>query len=86
MFISILDKIGVKDSECPIFYYYIKRHIEVDDEKHGPMALNLINTICIDNNEMKKDVFDTAIIAIQARLDFWDGVLDAIKSKKLINA
>mgnify|MGYP003337282829 CR=1 FL=1 len=49
------------------------------------MALNLINTICNDNNEMKKDVFDTAIIAMQARLNFWDGVLEAIKSKKLIN-
>jgi len=34
---------------------------------------------------MKKDVFDTAIIAMQARLNFWDGVLEAIKSKKLIN-
>ena len=85
MFISILDKLGVRDNECPTFYYYIKRHIEVDDEKHGPMALNLINTICNDNNEMKKVVFDTAIIAMQARLNFWDGVLEAIKSKKLIN-
>ena len=83
MFTSILNKLGVNNTECPIFYYYIKRHIEVDDVKHGPMALNLINTICANNAKMKKEMYDTAVIAIQARLDFWDGVLKSIQTVKI---
>ena len=81
MFTSILAKLGVNKNECPTFYYYIKRHIEVDDIKHGPMALSLINTIC-DNDALKEnDSYKTAIDAIQSRLNFWDGVYNAIKKK-----
>ncbi len=84
MFISILDKLGVQENECPLFYYYIKRHIEVDDIKHGPMALNLIESIC-ENNKIKiEDAYNTAISSIQARLDFWDGVHKCIQKKLVI--
>ena len=39
MFISILNKLKIKEKECPTFYYYIKRHIEVDGDLHGPMSM-----------------------------------------------
>ena len=79
MFISILNKLKIKEKECPTFYYYIKRHIEVDDIKHGPMALNLINTICENDVLKEKDAYQTAISSMQSRLNFWDGVYNAIK-------
>ena len=85
MFTSILNELGIKENDCPTFYYYIKRHIEVDEIKHGPMALNLINTICNNNISMKNEAYITAISAIQSRLDFWDGVYNNIMKKSELN-
>ncbi len=81
MFLSILDKLGVKNEDCPTFYYYINRHIEVDDIKHGPMALNLMNSICGNNQSKIKDAHNTAINAIEARIKFWDSVHKSIINK-----
>ena len=78
MFLSILEKLGVKNDDCPTFYYYINRHIEVDDIKHGPMALNLMNSICKNNQTKIEDAYDTAINAIESRIKFWDSVHKSI--------
>ena len=86
MFLSILDSLGVKKDDCPTFYYYINRHIEVDDIKHGPMALNLVNSLCEDNQSKIIDAHKTAIHAIEARIKFWDSVHQSIikKSKSIL--
>lgn len=57
---------------------YLKRHIEVDGENHGPMALKLIESLCGNNSLAWTEVQEVAIRAIQARCRLWDGVLKQI--------
>ena len=82
MFRSILDKLGVSKNQCPTFYYYINRHIEVDDNKHGPIAISLLNEICKNNRRMKSEALQAAMIALKARISFWDKISIIIKRNK----
>ena len=85
MFRQIIDKLGVRNEDCPTFYYYINRHIEVDDIKHGPIAMKLLYDVCEQNKLLYDEAIEAAEIALNARIEFWDGVLEALNNKdKLI--
>lgn len=82
MFRSILERIGVTDKDAPIFHYYLNRHIHLDEDFHAPLSLRLLNGLC-DGDEVKiQEAVDAAEQAVTARIQFWDGVLSAIKSSK----
>jgi Protein of unknown function (DUF3050) len=38
MFSNLLEKWRVGPDQAPLFIYYLKRHIEVDGDQHGPAA------------------------------------------------
>lgn len=46
MFSSLLSKLGISAETAPTFYYYLERHIHLDGDEHGPMALHLVDTLC----------------------------------------
>ncbi len=65
---------------APWFAYYIRRHIELDGDHHGPMALRLVDSLC-DSPETTQAAIQVARRAIELRIRLWDGVvkeLDAI--------
>jgi len=64
----------------------INRHIEVDDNKHGPMAHNLLNEICGNDKHKESEALETAILALKTRIDFWDRIHISINAKKSINS
>ena len=78
MFSSIIKKLGVGEEQCPTFYYYINRHIEVDDIKHGPMAISLLKSICGSSPILYSEALEAAKVALRARIKFWDGILEAV--------
>jgi len=87
MFRSILDKIGIDEKQAPIFHYYLNRHVGLDEDFHAPLSLRLLNNLCAGDNgtasaEKTKEAINAAETAVNARLAFWDGVLDAIKQGK----
>ena len=78
MFRSFLAKMKVSEAEAPIFHYYLKRHVHLDEDFHAPLSLRLLNDLC-ENEPMKIEAaVETAKTAITARIEFWDGVLSAI--------
>ena len=82
MFRSILQYAGISDQEAPIFHYYLNRHIHLDEDFHAPLSLRLLNNMC-DGEEIKiKEAIDAANSAINSRLQFWDGVHEAINSNR----
>jgi hypothetical protein len=81
MFRSILKRIGVSDKEAPIFHYYLNRHISLDEDFHAPLSLKLLNSLCAGDANKIEESIDAAQQAVIARIEFWDGVLVAIKSK-----
>jgi hypothetical protein len=61
-----------------IFLWYLERHIEVDGEEHGPMALRMVSGLCGDDPMRWQQATEAAEAALQARLDLWDGILESI--------
>tara|TARA_Y100000780_G_scaffold232596_1_gene269105 strand:+ start:248295 stop:249050 length:756 start_codon:yes stop_codon:yes gene_type:complete len=79
MFQSLLDDMKISESDAPIFYHYLKRHIEVDGDSHGPLALEMMEFICGTDDQMWEESKSAAISAIDCRIAFWDEVAEEIK-------
>jgi pyrroloquinoline quinone (PQQ) biosynthesis protein C len=56
------------------FIWYLERHIEVDGEEHGPMALRMIAELCGDDAAKWAEAEQAAIFALESRLRLWDGI------------
>lgn len=82
MFRSILSRIGVTDKQAPIFHFYLNRHIHLDQDFHAPLSLRLLNGLCGDDEHKLAEAIEAADRAVNARLAFWDGVLEAIQARK----
>lgn len=80
MFRSILSKIGVSEKQAPIFHFYLNRHVHLDEDFHAPLSLRLLNGLCAGDENKIQESIDAAQQAVIARIEFWDGVLTAIKS------
>jgi hypothetical protein len=74
MFRALLADMGISKKRAPLFHYYLERHIHLDDESHGPLALQLLTQLCGDSASKKKAADKAARQAIEARITFWDGV------------
>jgi hypothetical protein len=64
----------VNDLDTPRFNYYLQRHVEVDGGTHGPSSLELVSFLCEYDPIKRVQAEDAAINAIQARIEFWNGV------------
>ena len=62
------------------FVWYLERHIEVDGEEHGPMALRMIAELCGDDAVRWREAEETAVFALESRLRLWDGIAARIRS------
>jgi hypothetical protein len=81
MFRRFLREMRITETQAPTFSYYLERHIEIDQDFHGPLALRLLEKLCGDDPEKIEEAETAAEESICARIRFWDGVLDAIKSR-----
>jgi len=62
------------------FVWYLERHIEVDGDEHGPLALRMIADLCGDNAALWDEAALAAEEALTARLALWDGILEQIRA------
>ncbi len=62
------------------FLWYLERHIEVDGEEHGPLALQMITDLCGSNAALWEEAAQAAEEALLARLALWDGILEQIQA------
>ena len=79
MFRSLLGRMGVGLEEAPMFHYYLKRHTHLDEEMHGPLAMRLLEDLCMDDSVKQKEVLESAEQSLVARMRFWDDVLVALQ-------
>jgi hypothetical protein len=65
------------------FIYYLDRHIEVDTDNHGPMALEMVTAICGDSAIKWREAEETAVSAMRSRVQFWDSVVEMIRQHRV---
>ena len=82
MFRSFLQRMGITEQQAPMFHYYLNRHIHLDADFHGPISLQLLDELCAGDAVKLQEAEAGARAAIEARILFWDGILDAIGGTK----
>lgn len=61
------------------FIRYLDRHVHLDGDEHGPMALNLLKATCAGDSSRWLEAQTAASQALLARCQLWDGVVQAIR-------
>jgi hypothetical protein len=82
MFRAFLARMAVTEAQAPIFHYYLHRHIHLDEDFHAPLSLRLLETLCGGDGGKIAEAKAAAIRAVEARLEFWDGVLTVLPSQQ----
>jgi hypothetical protein len=78
MFIAILDRSGASEESFIKFRYYLDRHIELDGDEHGPIALKMIEKLCGSNPQHWKEVEAIAVTSLEKRIALWDSIYKAL--------
>jgi len=61
------------------FQFYIDRHIQLDDEVHSPLAMQMVSVLCGDDDQKWEECRAEAVACHQMRLHLWDGILAQVK-------
>jgi hypothetical protein len=78
MFLPLVEALDGADDRTATLITYLKRHIEMDGDDHGPLSLRLLAGLCGDDRGHWDESTDAAVAALQARRRLWDGVLAAL--------
>jgi len=80
MFTEILRNFQVNFPETNLskLIYYFERHIELDADEHGPMALQMVIDLCGGDAQKWKEVEDISRLALQKRIGLWNAIEENI--------
>lgn len=79
MFIEIVKKLSNSDEiEADNLVYYLERHIEIDADEHGPMALKMIEELCGDDETKWKEAEIASKKALEMRIKLWNYIENKI--------
>ena len=86
MFISMIKRMNRENErKFDQIIYYFERHIEIDGDSHGPMALDMIKNLCGSDPLKWKEAISASKSALQKRISLWDGInLQIIQNEKAL--
>ena len=83
MFRSLLADLHKQFSDqLTLLRYYLERHVQLDEERHTPMALRMLSDLCGDDDGKWQEAVQTAQLTLNARIDLWDAVVDQVLAAK----
>lgn len=74
MFHELVTRQHESHSELNTFVAYLNRHIELDGDSHGPLALRMLAHLCGNDAQKWLEAEQAAVEALEARLLLWDGI------------
>ena len=83
MFTEILKnfKNNFPQTDLSKLIYYFERHIELDADEHGPMAMQMITELCKDDAHKWADVKEISVLALEKRIGLWDAIEEKIEAR-----
>lgn len=82
MFLKMVNQWSQQGIPVETFEYYLKRHIEIDGDRHGPWAEALLNSLCGVSDNFWSEAWMTASQVWTSRIALWDGVMEALAMPK----
>ena len=79
MFSTLVNSLSTKMTGLDTLKIYLKRHIELDGDKHGPLGIQMIANLCGNNGDKWHEATEAAIKALRSRIVLWDGIQNAIQ-------
>ncbi|WP_372753883.1 DUF3050 domain-containing protein [Mariniflexile sp.] len=80
MFFQIINKSKTNDNSFSKLTYYLKRHIELDGDEHGPLSLKMIEALCGEDQAKWNETLEVAKNALRFRLSLWDSIANLINT------
>lgn len=76
MFTEILRNFqeNLTDIDLSKLIYYFERHIALDADEHGPMAMQMITELCENSLQKWAEVEKVSIMALEKRIDLWNAI------------
>lgn len=76
MFTEILKsfQLNFPETDLSKLIYYFERHIELDADEHGPMAMQMITELCGEDAQKWKEVAEVSALALRKRIGLWDAI------------
>lgn len=83
MFTAILRNFQANFPETDLrkLIYYFERHIELDADEHGPMAMQMITELCGNDSQKWKEVEAVSVLALEKRIGLWNAIEESISLK-----
>nr|WP_246164192.1 DUF3050 domain-containing protein [Xanthovirga aplysinae] len=83
MFTALVKDLDQKmETDLSKFIYYLERHIELDSGEHGPMALQMIEELCGDDEHKWEEATKISMEALKKRVELWDGINKGILERR----
>ena len=86
MFTEILKNFQANFPETDLskLIYYFERHIELDADEHGPMAMQMITELCGTDMQKWNEVTEISIQALEKRIGLWNAIEEMILEKEAV--
>ncbi|WP_087456745.1 DUF3050 domain-containing protein [Tumebacillus avium] len=78
MFTHLVRELEESGKSAARLLYYLKRHIELDGDEHGPLAERLLSYLCAGDAGREREAMETAEQSLRSRIKLWDGVADSL--------
>ena len=78
---SMFDQVAALNAQSrrlTLFVDYLRRHIQVDEEEHTPMAMQMLADLCGEDKAKWHECEQTVTAALAARARLWDGILEHV--------